>query len=771
MSSVTQAILLSWSVKPGLAFILVVTSVIYLRGWLVLHRISPGRFPFWRLLAFIGGVGVFWIAIASPLDSLSSLLLSAHMVQHLLLLSVAPPLILLGSPLVPLLRGLPRKFARDGLGPFLVWPSLRKFGSALTHPTVCWLVMAVTLLAWHVPATFDLALRSPGWHKFEHVCFFVAALLFWWPVVLPFPSRPIWPRWTLPIYLLAADLLNTLISAILTFSEHVLYPTYAAAPRLFGTSALTDQATAGVIMWVPGSLVFLIPAAVLAIQYLSPSHSLVRPVRTENGTTVWPPPPSRGKLVLQRESAPFDVLAMPLIGPFLRARSSRRMFQVVLLFIALAVIVDGLFGPQVSSLNLAGVLPWNYWRAATVVMLLVAGNFFCMACPFMLPRELGRRLGLRRRPWPRWLRSKWLAVGLLIIFFWAYEAFGLWDKPAWTAWLILNYFLAAFVLDAFFQGASFCKYVCPIGQFHFITSLVSPLEVKVREPEVCASCKTHDCLRGNQQQRGCETELYLPRKRGNLDCTFCFECARACPHDNVGLLAVAPGIELVRDPPRSSFGCLSRRFDVAALALVLVFAAFAGAASMSAPVLALEERLMRDLGLMSPLPVVTGFFLISLVLAPVIGLVLAVVIGRATARIATPVGELLNRFAMALVPLGVAMWAAHFLFHLLSGYAAGWPVLQRAAADWGGRFLGRSDFAVSSTRLGADSLLTLQTILLGGGLLLTLYIGWRIACEYVPRPRSELSLVAPWAVLAIVLYLAGIWIFFQPMQMRGLTGS
>ena len=180
---------------------------------------------------------------------------------------------------------------------------------------------------------------------------------------------------------------------------------------------------------------------------------------------------------------------------------------------------------------------------------------------------------------------------------------------------------------------------------------------------------------------------------------------------------------------------------------------------------------MHQLGLVSPLPVVTGFFLIFLVVSPVAGLVLAVMAGRSTARVATPIRELLSRFALALVPLGAAMWAAHFLFHLLSGYAAGWPVFQRAVADWGGRFLGHPDTALSAMRLGADSLLTLQTLLLAVGLLLTLYIGWRIARDYVPRPRSALRLLAPWAALVIALYLAGIWILFQPMQMRGLTGS
>src|SRR5258706_7167668 len=277
MASVSQAILSSWSFDAKITLGIVAVSILYLRGWRILHRTSPARFPGWRALAFLAGLGTVWLAISSPLDAFSGLLLSAHMVQHLLLMSVAPPLILLGAPFLPLLRGLPRKFAPDGLGPFLTWPTLRQVGKALTHPMNCWIFMAVTLCAWHVPALFDLALRSPVWHKVEHACFFTAWLFFWFPVVRPFPSRPQWPLWTVPFYLLAADLLNTALSAILTFSERVLYPTYLAAPRLFGTTVLGDQSAAGVIMWVPGSLVYLVPAALIAIRYLSSSNPLVRP--------------------------------------------------------------------------------------------------------------------------------------------------------------------------------------------------------------------------------------------------------------------------------------------------------------------------------------------------------------------------------------------------------------------------------------------------------------------------------------------------------------
>src|SRR6266436_3921841 len=125
MSSVSQAILGSWSLDFGMVLGLTVVVILYFRGWRILYRTLPDRFPVWRLAAFSGGLVTFWLAIASPLDAFSGLLLSAHMVQHLLLLSVAAPLILLGSPLLPLLRGLPRKFARDGVGPFLTWPAFR----------------------------------------------------------------------------------------------------------------------------------------------------------------------------------------------------------------------------------------------------------------------------------------------------------------------------------------------------------------------------------------------------------------------------------------------------------------------------------------------------------------------------------------------------------------------------------------------------------------------------------------------------------------------
>jgi len=149
------------------------------------------------------------------------------------------------------------------------------------------------------------------------------------------------------------------------------------------------------------------------------------------------------------------------------------------------------------------VLPWTHWRGLAVIVLLMAGNLFCMACPFTLPRDLARKFVAPRYRWPKRLRSKWIAAGLLAAYLWGYEALAPWDSPRLTAWIILGYFITAFVVDSLFKGASFCKYVCPIGQFHFVHALVSPLQVKVREPAVCGSCDTHDCIRGEDVNYTC----------------------------------------------------------------------------------------------------------------------------------------------------------------------------------------------------------------------------------------------------------------------------
>jgi ferredoxin len=398
--------------------------------------------------------------------------------------------------------------------------------------------------------------------------------------------------------------------------------------------------------------------------------------------------------------------------------------------------------------------------------LLVAGNVFCLACPFMLPRTIARKWWTPGRRWPRWLRGKWLAAGLLVLFFWAYEAFALWDSPWLTAWIIVGYFVAAFVVDAFFHGAAFCKYVCPVGQFNFVQSLVSPVEVAVRDPAVCRTCATHDCLRGNADGPGCELHLFQPRKAGNLDCTFCLDCVHACPHDNVGLLAAVPGAALWQDRPRSSVGRFVRRPDLAALVLVLVFAAFVNAAGMVAPVVEWQDRLTADLGLSGPRPVLTACFALGLLVLPVLLVGTAATLGRWWSGETEGLLAAATRYSFALVPLGAGMWLAHYSFHLLAS-GAGLVAVHRFTADMGLSLLAEPQMICCSCAAPPGWLLRLEIVFLEAGLLLSLYTAYRISRGRHVRTADALKVLAPWAALIVLLFVAGVWLVFQPMQMRG----
>ena len=705
-------------------------------------------------MCFLAGLAAIYLSLASPLDAFASFLLTAHMVQHLLLTMVAPPLLLLGAPQLPLLCGLPRHLVSRVLGPFLLWPLLKSFLHRLMHPIVCWVLFVLSNVLWHLPDFYELALRSPGWHKFEHFCFLATALLFWWHVVQPWPSHPYWPRWTMIPYLLLADLQNTALAGFLSFYDRIAYPTYANAPR-FGIAPLSDQATAGAIMWVPGSIAFIVPAALIAMQFLSPNR-LVRPSQTR-----LKPKAPVAALKVEKRRAPLDLLGVPVLGAMIRSRYFRPTLQIVSLLLAAVIILDGLLGPELSPMNLAGVLPWTHWRAFTVVGLLAVGNLFCMACPFTFVRDLGRRILPARARWPRGLSSKWLAVGLVLVYLWAYEAFDLWNKPAVTALIILGYFLAALLIDGFFRGASFCKFVCPIGQFHFVQSLASPFEVKVRRPDVCASCRTFDCIKGNATQRGCELQLFQPRKSGNMDCTFCLDCIKACPHENVGIVAVLPGHDLIEDRPRSSIGRYSTRLDLAGLVLALTFGAFANAAGMVAPVLGGISKAASALNFSSDLGIVTLLSVFVLIIIPA---TMAMAAAAWSSSIAgTLLKENLCRFSLSLVPIGFAMWLAHFAFHLFTAALTPIPVIHRLAHDLG---VANSEPVWSVGSLAFYSLPGLELILLDLGLLLSLYIAWRIAGQMSSTRR--LLTFLPWGLLAVLLYAAGVWIIFQPMEMRGM---
>jgi putative membrane protein len=251
---------------------LILAAFVYLRGWLRLRRQDCGTVEDWRAGSFFLGVLFTWVATASPLAALDHEMMTAHMAQHLLLMTLAPPLILFGLPQKPLAHHLLLRFSQAVGRPLRSEP-MRQVANVVTHPVLCWFAAAGALVVWHIPSVFMLGLRSQAWHGAEQACFLVTGLLFWLPVVRPWPNSWQWPESSLLLYLFLATLPCDILSAFMVFCDRAVYPVFLSSPRLFGFSALEDQQCAGALMWTCITVVYLIAAAVFTARLLSPHRS------------------------------------------------------------------------------------------------------------------------------------------------------------------------------------------------------------------------------------------------------------------------------------------------------------------------------------------------------------------------------------------------------------------------------------------------------------------------------------------------------------------
>jgi putative membrane protein len=281
--------------QPALASIastapIAAAALLYLRGWRRLHSHYPEIAAGYRPWAFFAGLAVLWIVIASPLSTLDHRLLTFHMLQHLVLMTIAAPLLLMASPGVAFLRGLPVPARRAAIWA-LRSDRVRRIGRALTHPAVCWLVGTGVVIAWHVPAAHELGLRSSSWHLVQHATFFASGLLFWWPVVRS-TSRTVLAA--APLYLFLATLPCDALSAFLSFCGRVIYPSHAGAQAFLGLNALQDQECAGALMWFWVTIAYLLPAAAITLRMLWPraaagsasGKNLVGPLKLGSNPTV-----------------------------------------------------------------------------------------------------------------------------------------------------------------------------------------------------------------------------------------------------------------------------------------------------------------------------------------------------------------------------------------------------------------------------------------------------------------------------------------------------
>ncbi|MGB3305408.1 MAG: cytochrome c oxidase assembly protein [Thermomicrobiales bacterium] len=261
-----------WSPDPLVVVGVLTGGWLYARGTGRLREAGArtGRGPVigtGRIIAFWCGLLTLFIALASPLDTATATVFSAHMIQHVLLIAVAPPLLLLGSPLTVMMNGLPRSWrrplARTGTRPL---PAVVL--GFLTLPAVAWILHATTLWLWHEPALYQAAVRHEGIHLAEHATFVITALLYWWTIVPASRTakNSLGPGMGI-LSVFAMGMQGAALGALLTFWGGVIYPVYIGRSELWGFSALSDQRLAGLIMWIPAGSIYVVAALMLLGQW------------------------------------------------------------------------------------------------------------------------------------------------------------------------------------------------------------------------------------------------------------------------------------------------------------------------------------------------------------------------------------------------------------------------------------------------------------------------------------------------------------------------
>jgi len=264
----------TWSREPLSWIALALSAALYARG---LRRTWSAAgvghgIRWWEVGCYSGGWLALFVALCSPLHPWGSVLFSAHMGQHEILMLVAAPLMALGRPLLAFLRAMPASWAAvmARASNSLIWRRVWEF---LVNPLVAWVIHFLALWVWHLPALFDAANRNEWVHAGQHLCFLLSALLFWWAIV-----RCGWTAvgyGAAVLYLFTTAMHNTLLGLLLTFSNAAWYPSYAHTTQSWGLTPLEDQQLGGLVMWIPAGVVYIVAALALFAGWMRESESRV----------------------------------------------------------------------------------------------------------------------------------------------------------------------------------------------------------------------------------------------------------------------------------------------------------------------------------------------------------------------------------------------------------------------------------------------------------------------------------------------------------------
>lgn len=508
-------------------------------------------------------------------------------------------------------------------------------------------------------------------------------------------------------------------------------------------TAGSDQSKAG-ISGLPSSVYYGSIAAILLLSFL------VIETRAKNR---------------HRDRRPrFDLLDLPVVRKVLTHRATRPALQLLVAATFVLILAAGLFGNQLPTKNIAPLLTWTLWWCGLVLLILYAGKAWCYVCPWDAiagwaegTKPWGGKgthltLGLR---WPKLARNIWPATVLFIALTWVELGFSVTMSPRATAWLGLAMLGLAFGSAFIFDRKSFCRYGCLVGRISGLYALFSPVEVRAKDRNVCRSCTTHSCYRGNEQGEPCPTFEYLGTMSQNTYCISCMECVKTCESENVALQLRPWGEDLLEHHrPRS---------DEAYLALLMLSLTGFHGLTMTGAWQRMIAWFQSTFGIGEPAAFTLGMS--GIIVGPVLLYSLLVALSRWSARSATSgYRDHFIRYAYALLPIALFYHLAHNSEHLLMEGPKALALLSDPFGyEW--NLFGTAHWAPSPL-VGMQTLWGIQVLLVVVGHVYSLSTARRAAGHLFVDRKAALRSQVPMLAAMILFSIMSLWLLKQPMEMR-----
>jgi polyferredoxin len=466
----------------------------------------------------------------------------------------------------------------------------------------------------------------------------------------------------------------------------------------------------------------------------------------------------------------LNFLDIPWVKRLFHWKYIQPLFQIPLAIFFITLIVLSITDIQDSGKNLATILIWTIWWAGIIFTFVLVGRLWCFACPVGAFSEWTSRILKPKRHFPARLRNLWLANLTFVLLTWLDIQLGVVRNPIVTGALLIGITAIAFGVATLYQRRSFCRYLCPIGGLIGIYSMFSAVELRSKDYEVCKNHRRKDCYLGNERGYGCPMFELVPKMDSNNLCTFCGECIKSCPKNNITIRA--------RPFFKDAWTTGKRTLDEAALAVVLVGVSIFVTGDMLEPWAGWIESAMnlvpaKQLGIEYEytIEVVTKsvlYFSVSLLIIPALMLLTALIsnriVGKGNHR---GLKQTFMTFGYMFIPIGLSMHLAHNIGHLLNESGKIIPALKRVINKYTPFYTGEPDWILASQPL-IDSTVTywIQMGLFLMFYIFSMYAGYRLALIDYEDSHTAFQALIPMVAFSFILMVVNVYLLNLPMAPR-----